>query len=95
MNPHISMERHYEKIIVIILMIFGGVLFKAHQPYGTKLGSYNDVICYSNDSNSYVSNDSNYYNSTYTGMKWQCVEFVNRYYLIIYSKNIRVEGTKP
>ena len=30
--------------------------------------------------NGYVSNDYNTYNGTNTGMKWQCVEFVKRYY---------------
>jgi hypothetical protein len=48
--------------------------------YGTYLGEYDSVQSYSNGNAGYVSNESNYINGTYIGMKWQCVEFVRRYY---------------
>ncbi len=57
-------------------------------PFGTKVGSYNGVDAYSNGSNGYVSYQYNYYNNYNTGMKWQCVEYVNRYYKAIYNKQI-------
>lgn len=61
-------------------------------PYGTLVGAYNGVNCYSNGFSGNVSNEYNYVNGTNTGMKWQCVEFVNRYYLMYYNQNIRVAG---
>lgn len=61
-------------------------------PYGTALGSYNNITNYSNGNGGYVSNEYNYVNGTNTGMKWQCVEFVNRYYLVYYNQNIRIAG---
>lgn len=77
---------------VFITFIFFSSQFVFSDPYGTLLGNFNNVNCYSNGTNGYVSNDYNTYNGTNTGMKWQCVEFVNRYYLQIYNLNIRVAG---
>ena len=56
--------------------------------FGTKVGSYNGVNAYSNGSVGYYSNVSNYYNGYRTGIEWQCVEYVDRYYKTIYNKNI-------
>ncbi|MBM3712836.1 MAG: CHAP domain-containing protein [Actinobacteria bacterium] len=81
------------KMLSIIVISFFSHTINAQQPYNTLLGSYNGVKIYSNGSISYASNDYNNYNGTNTGMKWQCVEFVNRYYLIVNNKNIRIAGT--
>ena len=51
--------------------------------FGTVVGSFNGVIAYSNGS---VGNDSQTHNST--GLEWQCVEYVNRYYAVIYGMNL-------
>lgn len=65
-------------------------------PYGTLLGYLNNVKIYSNGSPKYVSNSYNY--STYngksyrTGMKWQCVEFARRYYLLRYGRFLSYTG---
>jgi len=48
--------------------------------YGTELGNFNGVKVYSNGSSGYVSNQSNYLDGEYIGMKWQCVEYIRRYY---------------
>src|SRR5262249_3139155 len=51
------------------------------QPFGTNLGSFNGVDAYSN---CYPTFDSNAYNPDGTGLEWQCVEFVRRYYAKVY-----------
>jgi len=78
--------------ISIYIVAFGLVSTTFADPYGTILGSYNGVNVYSNGTGGYVSNEYNIVNGTNTGMKWQCVEYVNRYYLLIYNKDIRVPG---
>ena len=62
-------------------------------PFGTLVGEYNGIIAYSNYENDYVSDEYNYVDDYNTGMKWQCVEYVNRYYYIIYGIGIRIPGT--
>ena len=61
--------------------------------FGTHVGEYNGVIAYSNYENSYVSGKYNYVDVYNTGMKWQCVEYVNRYYYVSYGQKIRIAGT--
>ena len=60
--------------------------------FGTMVGSFNGVPAYSNGSPDFVSDQYNTDAGINTGMKWQCVEYVNRYYYIIYSMNIRIPG---
>jgi glutathionylspermidine amidase/synthetase len=48
--------------------------------YGDIIGSFNGVQSYSNSDNKM--NNSNYYNGIYTGIKWECVEYVRRYLII-------------
>ena len=47
--------------------------------FGILLYSFNGVCAYSNDNNKYISNEINYHNGNFTGIKWQCVEYVRRY----------------
>jgi len=61
------------------------------QNFGDAMGSFNGVTTYFNPSG-HVSNTYNYLNETNTGMKWQCVEYVNRYYLQTSGMNIRIVG---
>ena len=61
--------------------------------FGTQVGAYNDVIAYSNYDDDYASGEYNYVDGYNTGMKWQCVEYVNRYYYVIHSIKIRIAGT--
>jgi len=60
----------------------------ASDPFGTRTGSFNDVATYSNGSTNYASYQYNYVDGTNTGMKWQCVEYVQRYYFSIYSLDL-------
>lgn len=56
--------------------------------FGSKVGSFNGVTAYSNGSTSYVSKQYNTYNGYQTGMKWQCVEYVNRYFWAKFGRKI-------
>ena len=48
--------------------------------YGDIIGTFNGVQAYSNSNNKI--DTPNYYNNIYTGLKWQCVEYVRRYLII-------------
>jgi len=77
-----------------LLFLIGAVLFCTNplaQSFGDAMGSFNGVTSYYNPSG-HVSNTYNYLNDINTGMKWQCVEYVNRYYLQNYGQNIRIAG---
>ena len=60
--------------------------------FGTMIGTFNGVPAYSNGSVDSVSNEYNSLAGINTGMEWQCVEYVNRYYYVIYGLNIRIAG---
>ena len=62
--------------------------------YGTATGSFNGVTSYSNGTSSNVSNDYNSAEGINTGMKWQCVEYVNRYYYKVYGLDLRSAGIR-
>lgn len=77
-----------------LLLLIGAVLlctYSGAQNFGDAMGSFNGVTSYYNPSG-HVSNTYNYLNDINTGMKWQCVEYVNRYYLQNYDKDIRIVG---
>jgi surface antigen len=52
--------------------------------YGTYLGQFNTVAAYSNGTVNYNSGQRNNVNGVDTGLKWQCVEFVRRYFYTIF-----------
>lgn len=58
------------------------------ESYGTLLGEFNGVTVYSNGRSSYVSNQSHYIDGKYIGMKWQCVEYIRRYYYQKFGLNL-------
>jgi len=66
----------------------------ANPPYshGTWVGTVNGVDLYGNGSNVTYTSGYNYVSNFNTGYKWQCVEFINRYYYQIYGMNIRQNG---
>jgi len=52
-------------------------------PYGEKLGdSPGGVEAYSNCQSDCVNPQSNHWKGTYTGIKWQCVEYARRWLLV-------------
>lgn len=48
-------------------------------PFGTPLGSARGVVGYSNYNDSTISDEDNFVNGVYMGLKWQCVEYARRY----------------
>jgi hypothetical protein len=57
--------------------------------FGDYLSEFQGVVIHSNGYADFVSNLRSIYNGVDIGMEWQCVEFVNRYYLQIYHVNLR------
>ena len=83
-------------VLVSIFMscfIFSALAVNAAEPFGTDLGEFNGVIVYSNcdddcvECNNYCQ-DQHYINGTYIGIKWQCVEYVRRYYHTVYNLDL-------
>jgi hypothetical protein len=64
-----------------LLLIFSPILSisKEVTPFGTALGQNGNTIGYSNGIDSYTSNVNSYLGATFTGMKWQCVEYARRW----------------
>lgn len=58
-------------------------------PFGTNVGGFNGITIYSNGDPNNVSSANNSSSGVITGMKWQCVEFVRRYYLEVFKINLR------
>lgn len=57
--------------------------------FGTYLGQFNTVSAFSNGSVNYYSSISNFMaDGFYTGIKWQCVEYVRRYYYTIFNTRL-------
>jgi hypothetical protein len=53
--------------------------------FGTQLYSFNNVYAYSNKSSDFISDESNYHNGHFTGIKWQCVEYARRYLQTVFN----------
>ena len=60
----------------------------APQPFGTSLGSFNGVTTYSNYNPPTGVDFHNYGSGIFTGLKWQCVEYVQRYFYLQYGMNL-------
>jgi glutathionylspermidine amidase/synthetase len=48
-------------------------------PFGTILGSSHGVDGFSNSNSSVITEEDNFVNGVFMGMKWQCVEYARRY----------------
>jgi glutathionylspermidine amidase/synthetase len=53
--------------------------------FGAPLYSFNNVYAYSNKSSDFISDESNYHNGHFTGIKWQCVEYARRYLQTVFN----------
>ena len=77
-------------IIFIIILFISLIIYRSKiYTFNTKKYKFGDIIGTFNSINSYSNQDyetkrktPNYYNNIYTGVKWQCVEFVRRYLII-------------
>ena len=72
-------------IIICIVYKFTNTFIKTKYKFGDIIGTFNGVNAYSNQNDELKSKQSNYYNNIYTGVKWQCVEFVRRYLILKHS----------
>ena len=77
------MKTKYIKILLIILIIILAIIVynftSRTYKFGDKIGTFDGITAYSNQCDEINSWTPNYYNGLYTGIKWQCVEFVRRY----------------
>ena len=71
--------------IIFIIYIFKIYTFITRKyKFGDIIGTFEGVTAYSNQDDETNNKNVNYYNNIYTGVKWQCVEFVRRYLIIKY-----------
>jgi surface antigen len=63
--------------------------YESASSFGTYVGSYKGVNAYSNGYTSYFSNKLNSYSGYNTGYKWQCCEYVTRFFKAIFNREIR------
>lgn len=80
-------------IFFIFLLQFPVSHSFAADPFGTIIGTFNNVPAYSNCSNLCTSCNNNcqsynYIDGNYIGIKWQCVEYVRRYYYEVYNMDL-------
>ena len=75
-------------VSIMLCVILSGQCLAA-QPWGTALGSFNGVINYSNSPTTMPSpQPRNNSTGIYTGLEWECVEYVQRYYYMQYRMNL-------
>ncbi len=80
-----------KKLLTVLLVLFYLSItlgIAEADNYGTYLGSFNGVPCYSNGYVDYNSGSTQTYNNINVGLKYQCVHFANLYYAMIYNMNI-------
>lgn len=83
----------YQTAFILLFTLFLIPSVYAAEPFGSEIGTFNNVAAYSNCSTSCVTcnnscNSLNYIDGTYIGIKWQCVEYVRRYYYNIYGLDL-------
>lgn len=66
---------------IIALLILVSVYSEIPKPFGTPLGTSNGVMAYSSY-NSPTHHRPHFEQNQYTGLEWQCVEFVRRYFIV-------------
>lgn len=81
-----------KKISILFIACFFLSVNSFASAFDTQVGTFNNVVAYSNGT---VGNASSVYNTASginTGMKWQCVEYVNRYYYSVYGLDLKSTG---
>ncbi|OMJ93645.1 hypothetical protein SteCoe_3343 [Stentor coeruleus] len=69
-------------MFVLSLYMLQSLVSSNENPFGTLLGSNNNVPSYSNGQLSYESEESNYIDNIYSGVKWQSLEYVRRWLIV-------------
>ena len=70
--------------LALFLFYIFYIIYKSNKQYnyGELIGTFNGVNAYSNQQGLLNSDETNYYNGIYTGIKWQCVEYARRYLIV-------------
>ena len=70
--------------LAVFLFYIFYIIYKSNKQYnyGEIIGTFNGVNAYSNQQGLLNSDETNYYNGIYTGIKWQCVEYARRYLIV-------------
>jgi surface antigen len=76
-------------VVIFFVFVFMPFQFTKAVDFGIQVGQFNGCVAYSNGSTTYYSGLPNYAAGVYTGIKWQCVEYVQRYYYEQYGLNIK------
>lgn len=87
------MKHKYKVILFLFILFIFFILFIIYMyqiytfnttkyKFGDVIGTFNSITSYSNQNDETNSKLPNYHNNIYTGVKWQCVEFVRRYLII-------------
>lgn len=74
--------------LFLVSLVFLSVVTRSNAAtaFNTYLGQFNTVGAYSNGFDyTYLSGVSNFVNGYYTGVKWQCVEYIRRYYYTVFN----------
>src|SRR5437016_5801996 len=79
---------YYAILVAVLAVIVGLPTVFAGQSFGTNLGEFNGVASFSNGSSTFYSGSSNYVGGIYTGIRWQCVEYVRRFYVSVYGVDL-------
>lgn len=87
----------FAALLTVTILTFAGAAL-AGLPFGSYLGQFRAVSVYSNETVSryqcyYTSDCKNYVGGVYTGVKWQCVEYVRRYYLTVFRTDLAARWT--
>jgi len=89
----INSPRSTALIFVLIKLVFilvGWIAMGPHStvtyPHGTPLGANRGVVAFSNGGTATLSTEGNDVRGTYSGLKWQCVEYARRWLMLI--KNV-------
>lgn len=82
-------SRNLVGLVFSFIALLAGAHKASAEDWDTNLGSYNGVTVYSNGSTAtYRSDQRNIVNGYDTGVKWQCVEFVRRYFYLVYGLKV-------
>lgn len=81
-----KIKNNFLVIVAALFLILSGTVNA--DSFGAQVGSFNGVAAYSNGNVSYYSGQKSTYNGYNTGIKWQCVEFVSRFFKAVRNKQI-------
>ena len=71
---------NYSMFLMLVAMLSAASFSSSSSPvFGSLVGTFEGVPAFSNQLNSTLTSEANYFNGLYTGVRWQCVEYARRY----------------